>query len=43
MELSACLPAHYPPPRRSGIAGVVITAVTWKLAHGAPPRNATMR
>jgi len=41
MELCARLRTHRPAPRRSGIMGVVITVVTWKLAHCPPPCTAT--
>jgi hypothetical protein len=42
MELCARLRTHHPAPRRSGIVRVVITVVTWKLAHRPPPCTATM-
>ena len=41
MEPCARLRTHDPAPRRSGIVGVVITVVTWKLAHCPLPCTAT--
>ena len=41
MEPCTRLRTHHPAPRRSRIVGVIITVVTWKLAHRPPSCTAT--